>query len=323
MRKIYLFIAGYGSVAKQLISIISERDDIVIAGISNSRKMVLSETGIIPDKIAEYLESGEDSDIAKFLSKAAGMGLDNSIFADCTANAVVASSYSEFAKNGFSVVTCNKIALSAPLESWRRMRESFASSEKRILYETTVGAALPVISTIRQMVQAGDKIEKIEAILSGTLNYLLSSYNGTESIASLISRAKELGYTEPDPGQDLSGADVGRKALILSREIGILREPADADVKPLIPEDVERLYKIAFSKGEKLRYVATISGNECRAGLKSLPADHPLAGTNGTNNTIIITSRDYPSPLIISGAGAGARQTATGVFNDILICNIS
>ena len=250
------------------------------------------------------------------------MGLNNSIFADCTANGVVASSYSEFAMKGFSVVTCNKIALSAPLESWSRMRESFASSGKRILYETTVGAALPVIATIKQMVQSGDRIEKIEAILSGTLNYLLSSYNGTESIASLVSRAKELGYTEPDPRQDLSGTDVGRKALILSREIGILREPEDVDVKPFVPEDVEKLYKIAAAKGEKLRYVATISGTECRAGVQSLPADHPLAGTNGTNNTIIITSRDYPSPIVISGAGAGARQTATGVLNDILIAGL-
>lgn len=320
--RINLFIAGYGSVAKQLISIISEREDIAIAGITNSRKMLLSKTGIIPDKIAEWLESGEDADIANFLSRAADMGLNNSIFADCTANGVVASSYSEFAMKGFSVVTCNKIALSAPLESWSRMRESFASSGKRILYETTVGAALPVIATIKQMVQSGDRIEKIEAILSGTLNYLLSSYNGTESIASLVSRAKELGYTEPDPRQDLSGTDVGRKALILSREIGILREPEDVDVKPFVPEDVEKLYKIAAAKGEKLRYVATISGTECRAGVQSLPADHPLAGTNGTNNTIIITSRDYPSPIVISGAGAGARQTATGLFNDILIAGL-
>jgi len=339
--RINLFIAGYGNVAKELIKIISKRDDIAIAGISNSRKMAISKGGIGPDKIAEALESGEEADIAKFLSKATDLGLNNSIFADCTADRIVASSYSEFALNGFSVVTCNKIALSAPLESWSRMREAFASSGRRILYETTVGAALPVIGTIRQMVQAGDKIEKIEAILSGTLNYLLSTYNGTESLATLIKKAKKLGYTEPDPRLDLSGTDVARKALILSREIGINREPQDVNISSLVPkaildqsadlfydrveqweEKFAKLYKDACSKGEKLRYVATVSATECKAEILSLPANHPLAGTEGTNNTIIITSSDYPSPIVISGAGAGARQTATGVFNDILIAGL-
>ena len=320
--RINLFIAGYGNVAKELVNIISGKEDISIAGIANSKKMVFSKRGIDPQKISELLEKGEDTDIGKFLNTAGGFGLGKSLFIDCTASGLVASSYSEFALNGFSVVTCNKIAFSAPGENWRRMREAFSSNGKKLHYETTVGAALPVIGTIRQMVQAGDKIEKIEAILSGTLNYLLSNYNGSVSLSSLITRAKELGYTEPDPNIDLSGTDVGRKALILSREMGIEREPEAVEVSPLIAGEVERLYKLASEKGERLRYVATISGTECRASVQSLPADHPLARTEGTDNTIIITSRDYPSPLVISGAGAGARQTATGVFNDILTASL-
>lgn len=317
--RVNIFIGGYGNVAKELISIVSDREDISIAGIINSRKMVISRRGIDAFKISEELENGEEADIAKFLEKAAGLGLSKSIFVDCTANGLVASYYSEFAINGFSVVTCNKIALSAPEENWRRMKETFTSCGRRILYETTVGAALPVISTIRQMVQSGDKIEKIEAILSGTLNYILSNYNGTESLASLVDRARELGYTEPDPNVDLSGKDVGRKALILSREMGINREPEDVEIWPLVTGEVEKSFRVASAKGECLRYVATISHTQCAASLQSLHAYHPLARTVGTNNTIIITSRDYPSPVVISGAGAGARQTAAGVFNDILI----
>ncbi len=317
--RINLFIAGYGNVAKELISIISKREDIAVVGISNSRKMAFSKRGICADKISEAIENGDEADISKFLSKASELSLGRSIFVDCTANGLVASHYSEFALNGITVVTCNKIALSAPVENWSRMVEIFASQGKRILYETTVGASLPVISTIRQMVQAGDKIYKIEAILSGTLNYLLSNYNGKIPINKLVAIAKDLGYTEPDPNIDLSGTDVGRKALILSREMGIIREPHEVEISPLVPADVERLYKTSMSKGEKLRYVATISETECSASIKSLPANHPLAGTEGTDNTVIITSIDYPSPIVISGAGAGARQTATGVFNDILI----
>lgn len=335
--RINLFLAGYGNVAKELLSMISQRDDISLAGVMNSRKMAFLKSGIDPQKVTEALEVGEESDLGKFIIKASAMRLSKSLFVDCTAARTVASSYAEFASNGFSVVACNKIAFSSPLENYKRMREAFDFLGKRILYETTVGAALPVIGTIKQMVRSGDKIEKIEAILSGTLNYLLSEYDGSKSLASLIIKAKESGYTEPDPRLDLSGQDVARKALILSREIGAFREPEDVVVSPLVPvefleyeqdafickleqweENFRKKYIESKAKGEKLRFVATVSDSECHAELESLSSNHPLAKTEGTNNTIIITSKDYPSGITISGAGAGARQTASGILNDIL-----
>lgn len=334
--KINLFLAGYGNVAKELVSMISQRDDISLAGIMNSRKMAFLKSGIDPLKVAEMLERGEECDLSKFVVVASAMRLSKSLFVDCTADRFVASSYAEFASNGFSVVACNKIAFSGSLESWKRMREEFDFAGKRVLYETTVGAALPVIGTIKQMVRSGDKIERIEAILSGTLNYLLSEYNGSKSLASLIVKAKESGYTEPDPRLDLSGGDVARKALIISREIGLFREPEDVFISPLVPmelldyeaslfidkleqweENFHKQYRDSEAKGEKLRFVATISESECYARLESLSGDNPLSKTLGTNNTIIITSKDYPSGITISGAGAGARQTASGVLNDI------
>ena len=315
-----LFIAGYGNVAKELLLILADRDDFLLAGISNSTTMSLSLSGIEPLKVNKALENGEPADILSFCQRGSEMQFLNKIFIDCTACEEVASSYTQFAQNGFSVVSCNKIAFCFPAEKWRAMKSSFSSYGKGLLYETTVGAALPVIATIRNMVSAGDRVDRVEAILSGTLNFLLSSYNGGESLDSLILKARELGYTEPDPSVDLSGLDVARKALIISREMGIIRELKDVSCSPLLPgAGFERLYAHSEAKGEKLRYIARVSADVCTTGVESLPADHPLARTESTDNTIIIYSRDYPRSITISGAGAGARQTAAGVFCDILV----
>ncbi|MFA6334209.1 MAG: bifunctional aspartate kinase/homoserine dehydrogenase I [Bacteroidales bacterium] len=346
VKRTNLFIAGYGNVAKSLISIIESqcsyiskihRRDIVIVGICNSRKMLFNREGIAPGTIADKLKNGEDAGIYKFSQRCYELGLRNSIFVDCTANQVVASSYQEFFSNDFSVITCNKIAHSSNMDNYRALKEGAISGEHSFLYETTVGAALPVISTIQQMKQSGDKIESIEAILSGTLNYLFSNYDGTESFSKLLRRAQEFGYTEPDPRLDLSGTDVLRKTLILAREIGydieaseitptsilsnsILAESEEEFYKKLEEneEKFSKLYRESRSRRENLRYVASIKEGKCKIGLESLASSHPLYGISGTDNAIIIYSRDYPSPLRIVGAGAGARQTATGIFNDIL-----
>lgn len=329
IKRINLFIAGYGNVAKSLISIIelqSEyisktlRRDIVIAGICNSKKMAFNRGGIAPDSIPEQLKNGKEAGIYKFSEKCYELGLSNSVFVDCTANQIVASTYQEFFTNGFSVVTCNKIAHSSSMDNYKALQEGAQSGEHSFLYETTVGAALPVISTIKQMKQSGDKIESIEAILSGTLNYLFSNYDGSVSFSKLLSQAQALGYTEPNPRQDLSGTDVLRKTLILAREIGFDIEATDILSTPLEENEdkILKLYRESQSKGEHLRYVATIRAGECKIGLESLTSSHPLYDISGTDNAVIIYSRDYPSPLRIMGAGAGARQTATGIFNDIL-----
>ncbi|MDD3273291.1 MAG: hypothetical protein PHV46_04485 [Bacteroidales bacterium] len=337
-RKIALFVAGYGNVAKELLKIIPSRDELLLVGVANSKRMSFSENGIIPDKVEDLLDKGVNSNIDSFCKIASEFEFPNKIFVDCTADERVAFAYKEFARSGFSVVACNKIAFSSPVKDWTLMKDAFLASGSNLLYETTVGAALPVLSTIRNLVQSNDKVTRVEAILSGTLNFILSNYNGEESLKSLVIKAKSLGYTEPDPRLDISGSDVARKALIISREMGLIREPGDVICDPLLPEslltgtieefyekleeyedDFNNLYKYSLEKGERLRYVAKISETNCKTGLESLPADHPLARTVGTDNSIIIFSKDYPNSITISGGGAGARQAAAGVFNDIIL----
>lgn len=341
-----LFIAGYGNVAKELISIIysylksntcGDKTKIAIAGICNSEHMIFEKSGLDPMAIPRLINSGESSNIHLFCKLSYETELSNSIFVDCTADKIVASSYSDFFMRNFSVVTCNKIAISSSTESYNSLVGSAISHGCSFLYETTVGAALPVISTIRQMRRGGDEIESVEAILSGTLNYLFSNYNGSISFSKLLRKAKELGYTEPDPVLDVSGLDVLRKSVILSREIGVQVEPEKVECIPFVfpgileskgeeffdkLEELEskfvKMFDEAKSKGERLRYVAKISQKGCKTGLESIKAGHPLFDINGRDNAIIIYSRDYASPVRIIGAGAGARQTATGVFNDIL-----
>jgi len=329
VKRINLFIAGYGNVAKSLIDIINSQNeyisktygrDIVIAGICNSKKMAISRGGIEPCSIPELLEKGKEASIYKFNEMCCELGLSNSVFVDCTANQIVASTYQEFFSNGISVVTCNKIAHSSSMDNYKSLKEGAHSTEQSFFYETSVGAALPVISTIRQMTQSGDKIESIEAILSGTLNYLLSNYNGSVGFSKLVSQAQALGYTEPDPKQDLSGKDVLRKTIILAREIGYDIEASDIQLSPLEDDEekIDKLFKQSQAKGERLRYVASIKEGKCNIGMESINSFHPLFNITGTDNAVIIYSRDYPSAIRIMGAGAGARQTATGLFNDIL-----
>lgn len=346
-KRINLFIAGYGNVAKELISIINygknalnpaDKTEIAIVGVCNSKTMIFDKLGFEPMAINRLIERGKESDIYRFCEQGHDMGLSNSIFVDCTADRIVASSYPEFFLNNYSVVTCNKIAISSSTQNYKAITEAAALQGCSFLYETTVGAALPVISTIKQMRRSGDKIESIEAILSGTLNYLFSNYNGTVSFSKLLRKAKEMGYTEPDPRLDIAGTDVLRKVVILSREIGIEREPEDVECVPFISPNVlkaqgeeffdkleehedkiARMFRESKAKGERLRYVAKISKTECKIGIESLKPEHPLYNICGRDNAVSIYSRDYTSPLRIIGAGAGARQTATGVFNDILL----
>lgn len=347
VKRINLFIAGYGNVAKELISIVDsgrnsinggDKTEIAIVGICNSKHMIFDKSGFEPMAIARLIERGKESDIYRFCELGQDMGLNNSIFVDCTSDSIVASSYSEFFLNNFSVVTCNKIALSSSTESYKALTQAAVSQGCSFLYETTVGAALPIISTIKQMRRCGDEIESIEAILSGTLNYLFSNYEGSVSFSKLLQKAKELGYTEPDPRLDIAGTDVLRKAVILSREIGVEREPEDIECIPFISQNVlkaqgeeffdkleefedkiARMFRESNAKGERLRYVAKISKTDCKIGIESLKPEHPLYNICGRDNAVSICSRDYTSPLMIIGAGAGARQTATGVFNDILL----
>lgn len=345
-QKAYLFIAGYGTVGKELVQLIhSRRDsllsqrsvDLVIAGICSSSKMVLDRKGISPEKSQSLYSNGEDGDINQFVREILHEQPGKTIFVDCTASGNVASLYRELLDNGVSIVTCNKIAPSSPLTAWDALKETAKSKSLSLLYETTAGAALPVIATIDRLIESGETVTEVQAILSGTLNYLFSNYDGTKPFGILLREAKELGYTEPDPSIDLSGVDVLRKCTIIARECGFKVEQKEIESTPAAPsgifEDesgafIERimkaeeyyaqLYNEASRQGKRLRYTAKITPYKCSTGVEQLSPDNPLYHVEGTNNSVTVRTNNYPMGITITGAGAGARVTAGGVLNDIL-----
>ncbi|MEA5004809.1 MAG: bifunctional aspartate kinase/homoserine dehydrogenase I [Rikenellaceae bacterium] len=345
-KKVNLFIAGYGQVAKALLSIIDSRKDwlynkkgieINIVSICNSKYMISDKRGIPLNLIETLLSQGEASDINRFREICCDMNLPESLFVDCTADRDVTSLYQEFMQAGCKVVTCNKIGLSSSQESYDALQEICNNTGVQFRYETTVGAALPIISTIKERKNCGDNIQKIEAILSGTLNYLFSKYDGSVSFADIVEQARKAGYTEPDPRIDLAGTDSLRKALILARESGIKLEPDDITVTPFLNEsifssDIEifyaklrdnedkmfALFRESEARGERLKYIAKIDKDGCRVGLESIGQSHPFYNISGRDNSVMIYSEEYTSPLIVTGAGAGAALTASGIFSDLL-----
>ena len=356
--RVNLFIAGYGTVSKALVSIIyaqkksiEERlgKEIAICGICNSKNYIINRNGIDEGfNLAEGTSNTNNS----YVNEICKFQLSNSIFVDCTANRNIASLYVDLFRHKFSVVTCNKIANSLSYESYKELFATARLEKVQYKYETTVCAALPVLETILQLVNCGDSIKKIEGILSGTLNFLFSNYNGETSFATLVREAAEKGYAEPDPRLDLAGTDVFRKFLISSRQGGFQIESSDVDFQGFIPEEImnpeqtsfpayaeefyakleeyepqlKAQYEAAASKGEKLRFIASLDATactengkpKCSIALKSIGASHPFYTLEGTDNAVIIESDYYPNAIVIKGAGAGAKQTAGGVLNDIL-----
>ena len=374
-RKIHLFIAGYGTVSKVLVEIIRTRRDflkshlgkeLLICGLCNSKKFILDANGItlgFQEYMIEQLSGGKDISISQnsvqdkisvsltnYITEACNLNLINSIFVDCTASKEISLTYTKLFKNGFSVVTCNKIANSLGYDSYCKLISSAVSEGVNYHYETTVCAALPVLATIRQIINSGDRVIKIEGILSGTLNYLFSSYNTEKSFATLVKKAKALGYTEPDPRVDLGGKDVLRKFIISAREAGEAIEESEIEFNNFLPdsllqqtgatftEDEEKFYSLleaeeinlkalfenAAAQGRKLRFATTLDRSRVgekplyRVGLIEVDPSHPFFTLEGSDNAMLITTDFYPNGIVIKGAGAGARQTAGGLLNDIL-----
>ena len=355
-KDIHLFIAGYGVVGKALVDIISKNRDKIeertgrrlhVCGLANSRRFVIDKNGLALENIAELLAEGESSADEAYFTQLATLTLENSVFVDCTASADIAFKYMNLFKRGYSVVACNKITFSAPYKHYAALKSAAIEIGATLRYETTVGAALPILESISRSVHSGDEILRIEAVLSGTLNYIFSNYAGGigGTFAEVVKRAQDAGYTEPDPRLDLSGRDVLRKLLILSREAGVGINEKDVDVSPILPEeffegDVEAFYaklaanedmfaaqyKEAAAQGLRQRFVASLVkdaeapfGYKARIGLERVEADHPLYSLCGTDNAALIQTEFYPSPLVVQGAGAGAYQTASGVLNDIMM----
>ena len=319
-----LFIAGYGRVGKALVEMLRDNaaaiakrsgKELRVCGIANSKRYVINTEGIDLSQAGELLANGTHG---SFVDALCSLSLEEPIFIDCTANEEIGFRYPDLFHSGYSIVGCNKIPFSGTYAQFRNLQLEAHKAGVSLRYETTAGAALPVLVTLDRVVQSGDTLVRMEAVLSGTLNYLLDHYNGSGWDA-LVEDARVKGYTEPDPSIDLSGKDVLRKILILSRQAGLPLESDQVQLEP-IPADIAQRYSAAAAAGRKLRYVASVdAAGHATVGLQEVGPESPLYGLKGTDNAILITTGDYPSPMLIQGAGAGTRQTAGGLLNDIML----
>jgi aspartokinase/homoserine dehydrogenase 1 len=347
-KEMNLFIAGTGLVGTSLLKQLQKQNEILfrqyslkinLMGITNSRKMLADKKEISLDSCRETLKTqGEKADISEFIQRIKKMNLRNSVFIDCTADSKVASRYLEVLNGYISVVTANKIACSSEYDYYQQLKAAANERSVRFMYETTVGAGLPIIKTISDLVLSGDKIIKIEAVLSGTLNFIFNEISNEMPLSKAIRRAREKGYSEPDPRIDLSGTDVVRKILILAREAGYNIEQEDVEVVKFLPDEcfegdindfynkVER-YDSLFEKqrmdlvrqNKKWRFFATLDQGKARVELVSVDSQHPSFNLEGSNNIVLLTTERYRElPMVIKGYGAGADVTAAGIFADLM-----
>lgn len=345
---LHLFMAGVGTVGSKLLSKLEKQAEklrnndrlvIRIAGVTNSRSMIFDPQGINPAEIHNLLKDGSPSSPEKFGDMIKKLNLSNSVFVDCTANPNVASIYQTLLSESINVVTANKIASSSKYDHYRLLKDTARNRGVKFLFETNVGAALPIISPINDLLKSGDRIVKLEAVLSGTLNFIANRLYEGAALSEAIEEAREKGFSEPDPRIDLSGTDVARKILILARESGYKLEFDQVDVEPFIPKsfftdenidsfmektqlldaEYDATGKELKQKGEKMRYVATLEDGKATVGIKHIDQSHPFFHLEGSNNVVLIWSHNYNEhPMQIKGYGAGADVTASGVFADII-----
>ncbi len=348
-KNLHLFITGVGNVGSNLIRQISDQKKSLeeslglkmkVMALSNSKKMLLSDTEIdLTDWKSKLDSSNIKSDNDKFLDFSIKQNLRNSLFIDNTANSDITVNYNKYLKNGIGIVTCNKIACSSELEKYLDLKSLSRTHNAPFLYETNVGAALPIINTLNNLINSGDQITKIEAVLSGTLNYIFNTFNKENSFYEVVKKAVDLGYTEPDPKIDLCGIDVSRKILILARESGKKIEFSDVQNISFLPDEsinteskeeflesiknnndhFNKMLDKALKNKSRLKYVASLIDGKASVSLKEINEDHPFYNLQGSDNiTVFHTDRYKESPLVVKGAGAGGEFTASGVFADII-----
>ena len=347
-----LFVCGVGTVGGKLLEQISDQYEelkrtmrlkLNVVGIASSKKAIFSREGIDLTKYKEQLENAEPSDNERLRNEVIGMNIFNSVFVDCTASKEVSALYQSFLEHNISVIAANKIAASSDSGSYIKLKETALARGVKFRFETNVGAGLPIIGTINDLRNSGDCILKIEAVLSGTLNFIFNEISATVPLSETVRRAKEQGYSEPDPRIDLSGTDVIRKLVILAREAGYKVEQEDVEKHLFIPDeyfngtledfwkrlpeldsDFEERRKKLEAEGKRWRFVATFDHGKTYVALKAIDRNHPFYNLEGSNNIVSLTTERYKEyPMLIQGYGAGASVTAAGVFANIMsIANI-
>lgn len=347
-----LFVCGVGTVGGNLLQqIASQYQELAdtrqlklnVVGIASSHNATFNREGLDLNNYKEQLKASEPSNISKMCKEVVGMNIFNSVFVDCTASSEVAELYQTFLEHNISVVTANKIAASAEYEKYAKLKETALRRGVKFLFETNVGAGLPIIGTINDLRNSGDKILKIEAVLSGTLNYIFNTIAADVPFSETVRLAKEEGYSEPDPRIDLCGKDVIRKLVILTREAGYRVEQSDVVKQLFMPDDFfegsledfwkrlpsldadfERRREILEKEKKRWRFVASMEMGKTKVSLEAVSEHHPFYGLEGSNNIVLLTTERYKEyPMLIQGYGAGAGVTAAGVFANIMsIANI-
>jgi aspartokinase/homoserine dehydrogenase 1 len=346
-KQINLFIAGAGNVGARLIEQLKQQQQYLqkhlrlnlrVVAIANSKQIALNEEGLDLNKLQESLKSAARMNLDELVKFIIEKNLRNSVFVDVTANENVSKVYATLLQKSVSVVACNKIAASSAYDNYEHLKNLAREFNTSFLFETNVGAGLPVIGTLNDLMRSGDEVQKMQAVLSGTLNFVFNNYDGTKPFAAIVKQAQDEGYTEPDPRLDLGGTDVMRKILILAREAGYKMEMSDISNNVFLPEECmkgdvaafykslekyeahfKKLYDEAAGKDCKLKFVAQLDNGKASVGLQHINKEHDLYHLYGKDNVVLFFTRRYSQqPLVIKGAGAGAEVTASGVFADIL-----
>ena len=347
-KQLNLFIMGVGNVGEKFINQLQQQKNYLkhnlkinarVIALSNSKKMIFNEDGISLIDWKTELSDGNTTSLANFIETIIQLNLRNSIFIDITANATIAAVYDQFLKQNIAVVTCNKIACSSDYDRYINLKQLSRKYNAPFLFETNVGAGLPIIDTLKHLIASGDKINKIQAVLSGSLNFIFNNFNASTTFYDVVKEAGLQGYTEPDPKIDLSGVDVARKILILIRESGYKMNIEEIQNNCFLPAECmettsnedffrslikhnnhfENLLAQADAKQSRIKFVAKFDNGAASVGLEFITKESPFYNLEGKDNIVeFFTDRYIDQPLIIKGAGAGAAVTASGIFADVV-----
>jgi aspartokinase/homoserine dehydrogenase 1 len=347
-KQLNLFVMGIGNVGEKFIDQISQQKKFLkenlkinlrVIALSNSRKMVFDEEGINLKIWKASVDQGETTNVTDFIARVKALNLRNSIFVDITANYYIANIYDKFLSQNIAVVTCNKIACSSEYNNYKNLKNLSRKYNAPFLFETNVGAGLPIIDTLKHLIASGDKVNKIQAVLSGSLNFIFNNFGENYNFHDVVKEAGVQGFTEPDPKIDLSGVDVARKILILIRESGYEMEMEDIVNNSFLPKECmettnneaffksltanaahfDNLLAEAKAKNSRLKFVASFENGKASVGLQFIPSDSPFYNLEGKDNIVqFYTDRYVDQPLLIKGAGAGAAVTASGIFADVI-----